>query len=575
MNNIYQHYIIDLSSNNNFVQIPVMQGDGEHIRGFEVELIQNGTQYIIDREDTLVSIVGTKPDTKQIMNPCEITDDGYILVGITSQMSAVTGRGDYQIVLMSRRTNSQLKSFPFHILTTSAAFDAGDIVSSDEFQALTKNITRTEAVIDNANLAISDMRQLASQVSEDEAERAAAENIRIIAENARDSAEAIRISEENNRTENESIRENAEAARTDSEYERSVAETARAASENSRIVMEDERKAAEDARKDAESVRANAEAERLDTESARAENETIRIANEIDRNLAEQARDLEEAKRTDAEKNRIANEDVRQTDESARQSNEAARQSNTAAVIADAEKAAQRANTAAQTCENIAAGIDLAPLSHASSEKIYGISSVTEYGHAMASSTVPKAAGTAAAGSETDTFARGDHVHPLQTTYGICSTDAATAAKTVECKGFGLITGAAVTVKFTVTNSAANPTLNVNSTGAKPIYYRGKAISAGNLAANHTYTFIYTGTQYDLVGDIDTRLSLTNHLTSTSTTAALTAAQGKILNDKITAIDSCLNGFRFYPDMLTQAEYDTLPEETKLTEGMLFVIRKE
>ena len=59
-------------------------------------------------------------------------------------------------------------------------------------------------------------------------------------------------------------------------------------------------------------------------------------------------------------------------------------------------------------------------------------------------------------------------------------------------------------MKFTVTNSAANPTLDVNGTGAKPIQYRGAAIAAGTLAANRTYEFVYTGAQYELVGDVDT-----------------------------------------------------------------------
>ena len=83
-------------------------------------------------------------------------------------------------------------------------------------------------------------------------------------------------------------------------------------------------------------------------------------------------------------------------------------------------------------------------------------------------------------------------------------TAAATAAKTVALAGFALATGARVLVKFTVTNNAANPTLDVNGTGAKPIQYRGAAIAAGTLAANRTYGFVYTGAQYELVGDVDT-----------------------------------------------------------------------
>ena len=94
--------------------------------------------------------------------------------------------------------------------------------------------------------------------------------------------------------------------------------------------------------------------------------------------------------------------------------------------------------------------------------------------------------------------------------YGTCSTVAATAEKAVSCANFTLASGAEITVKFTVTNTANNPTLNVNSTGAKPIYYRGSAISAGYLAANRTYTFRYDGTSYNLVGDLDTNTTYSN-----------------------------------------------------------------
>ena len=120
--------------------------------------------------------------------------------------------------------------------------------------------------------------------------------------------------------------------------------------------------------------------------------------------------------------------------------------------------------------------------------------------------------------------------------YGTCSTAAGTAAKTVACTGFTLATGSEITVKFTVTNTAANPTLNVNSTGAKAVYYNGAAISAGYLKANKTYTFRYNGTQYDLVGDIDT--NTTYSLSSFGVTA--TAAELNKL-DGVTATATELN----------------------------------
>ena len=87
--------------------------------------------------------------------------------------------------------------------------------------------------------------------------------------------------------------------------------------------------------------------------------------------------------------------------------------------------------------------------------------------------------------------------------YGICQTAASTVEKTVSCTGFSLITGAEITVKFTNTNAASSPTLNVNGTGAKPIFYQGIAITPYYLGAHKTYTFRYNGTQWELTGDIN------------------------------------------------------------------------
>ena len=83
--------------------------------------------------------------------------------------------------------------------------------------------------------------------------------------------------------------------------------------------------------------------------------------------------------------------------------------------------------------------------------------------------------------------------------YGTCSEASATAAKTVSVSGYTLNTGSRILVKFTNTNTAANPTLNVNSTGAKAIYVNGAAIAPNRLQGGTIYEFCYNGTQYDLV----------------------------------------------------------------------------
>lgn len=95
-------------------------------------------------------------------------------------------------------------------------------------------------------------------------------------------------------------------------------------------------------------------------------------------------------------------------------------------------------------------------------------------------------------------------VASLTTPYGTCSTAAATAAKVVTCPNFvALDAGAKITVKFSNTNSVANPTLNVNNTGAKTITCHGVALTGQNVnfwRANEMMTFTYDGSAWCIDG---------------------------------------------------------------------------
>ena len=110
----------------------------------------------------------------------------------------------------------------------------------------------------------------------------------------------------------------------------------------------------------------------------------------------------------------------------------------------------------------------------------------------------------------------GVHVKKQHTThYGVCSTAAATVAKTVDIPHFELVTGAIAFVRFSVTNSGAvaSLTLNISNTGAKPIKYRNANLSAANvLSANRTYLFVYDGTNWQIVGDLDTNTNYYDRL---------------------------------------------------------------
>jgi len=82
--------------------------------------------------------------------------------------------------------------------------------------------------------------------------------------------------------------------------------------------------------------------------------------------------------------------------------------------------------------------------------------------------------------------------------YGICSTASSVSEKAVVLSSYALTTGGMVAVKFENAVSA-NATMNINSRGAKSIYFKGSAISSGVIDAGDLATFVYDGTRYHLI----------------------------------------------------------------------------
>lgn len=82
--------------------------------------------------------------------------------------------------------------------------------------------------------------------------------------------------------------------------------------------------------------------------------------------------------------------------------------------------------------------------------------------------------------------------------YGTCATAEATAAKVVTLSGYALVNNGFVSVKFTY-GVPASATMNINSKGAKAIYWKGSAITDGVIQAGDTATFVYISNTYHLV----------------------------------------------------------------------------
>ena len=135
--------------------------------------------------------------------------------------------------------------------------------------------------------------------------------------------------------------------------------------------------------------------------------------------------------------------------------------------------------------------------------------------------------------------------------YGTCTTAEATLAKTSTISSYTLTTGGSVSIKFT--NAVpANSTLNIRTRGAKKIFYKGSAITDGIIKAGDTATFVYDGTQYQLISidrDYATKeyvdeaiesIDVTNQLTNYALKTELPTKTSQLTNDSgyLTSIPS-------------------------------------
>lgn len=93
----------------------------------------------------------------------------------------------------------------------------------------------------------------------------------------------------------------------------------------------------------------------------------------------------------------------------------------------------------------------------------------------------------------------GDFTH-----YAVCSVNGG-SNKSVDINGYKLVAGAWIAILFTQTNTHTAPQLSVGSTAWKSIKYRGQNLpSPDYIKAGGTYLFVYDGTYWEIVGDIDT-----------------------------------------------------------------------
>ena len=65
---------------------------------------------------------------------------------------------------------------------------------------------------------------------------------------------------------------------------------------------------------------------------------------------------------------------------------------------------------------------------------------------------------------------------------------------------FILLKNMPVSIRFTNAINVVGATLNISSTGAKPLFIQGAALQAGLVKGGCTVTVIYDGTNWNIVG---------------------------------------------------------------------------
>ena len=151
----------------------------------------------------------------------------------------------------------------------------------------------------------------------------------------------------------------------------------------------------------------------------------------------------------------------------------------------------------------------------------------------------------------------GSYDAPQHCMFGICETAADVAEKvvTVSNEYWNITVGSLVTVKFQTTNTASNPTLNVNNTGAYPIIYDISAISDTKLiyagSESRYITYMFTGMAYVFIS-----WSVSDsYRVATTTEDGLMSASDKV---RLESLSAGLSNTTYTPTLTSGIEIGTL-----------------
>ena len=148
--------------NNSVVNVYAKQSDANS-RFINVTCTDYGKKVTLDKSNVSALVRVRKSDGKIVFNDTEILDDGTVLVTITSQMVASSGKQDVDLMILSSPNVSAddymsmeeienlsgvsvISVMPFRIMVTSSPIDSSEITSTNEYDALVKTMAKLQSL---------------------------------------------------------------------------------------------------------------------------------------------------------------------------------------------------------------------------------------------------------------------------------------------------------------------------------------------------------------------------------------------------------------------------------------------
>lgn len=154
--------------------------------------------------------------------------------------------------------------------------------------------------------------------------------------------------------------------------------------------------------------------------------------------------------------------------------------------------------------------------------------------------------------------------------WATCVSVGSSQAKTVSITGFTLISGAKISVRFNYENTAENPTLNVSSTGAKPIWYKNEPVKPGVIKKYSMLELVYSGSYWYIIGELTDKIKDYSSLISYPSNSFISTVKGIILKKNgnvctmsyIDGVSTIIYNSSTHGNILANIPSDCRPAET-------------